>query len=116
MKRQLCSLLLLPALACSAFAATPPPEKLLAADTVAIFTVPDYAKTRTPWKQWPASQLWADASMKAFKEKFTKKFQSDLIEPLEKEFGIKFEDYSGLAQGQVTLALTPNGWNTDSPK
>ena len=116
MKRQLCSLLPLLALAFPGFAAAPPPEKLLAGDTVAVFSIPDYAKSRAAWNQWPARLLWADPSMKPFKEKFTKKLQSDLIEPLEKEFGIKFADYSGLAQGQVTLALTPNGWNTDSPK
>src|SRR5690349_19485976 len=116
MRRQLYSLPLLLALAFPALAATPPPEKLLAADTVALFTVPDYAKTRAAWKQWPPNRLWADPSMEPFKKRFTKKLQSDLFDPPEKEFGIKFADYSGIAQGQVTLALTPNGWNTDSPK
>jgi hypothetical protein len=116
MKYQLCSLPLLIAFALPGVAATPPPEKLLAADAVAVFTVPNYAKSKAAWGQWPASQLWADAAMKPFKEKFMKKFQSELVAPLEKDLGIKFADYSGLAQGQVTLALTPNGWNTDSPK
>jgi hypothetical protein len=116
MKHQLCSLPLLFPLAFSGLAAAPPPEKLLAADTVAVFTIPEYARSKAAWNQWPASQLWADPAMKPFKEKFVKKFQSDLVAPLEKEFGIKFSDYSGLAQGQVTLALTPNAWNTDAPK
>jgi len=116
MKRQLCALLLLLALAFPGLAATPPPEKLLAADTVAVFTIPDYAKSSAAWNQWPASRLWADPAMKPFKEKFMKKFKSDVVEPLEKEFGIKFADYSGLAQGQLTFALTPNAWNTDSPQ
>jgi hypothetical protein len=44
------------------------------------------------------------------------KLQSDLIAPMEKEFGVKLSDYSGLAQGQVTFALTPNDWDGDSPK
>jgi hypothetical protein len=116
MMRPLCSLPLLLALVFPGLAATPPPEKLLAGDTVAIFTIPDYAKSKAAWSQWPASLLWADPSMKPFKEKFMKKLQSDLVAPLEKEFGIKFSDYWELAQGQVTLALTPNGWNTDAPK
>jgi hypothetical protein len=97
-------------------APTPPPEKLLAADTVAIFTIPDYAKASAGWKQWPASQLWADPSMKPFKDKFMTKLGSDVVTPLEKEFGVKFNDYAGLAQGQVTLALTPTGWEGNSPQ
>jgi len=116
MKRHLCSLGLLLACAASSFAATPPPEKLLAADTVAIFTIPEYAKASASWKQWPASLMWADPSMKPFRDKFMGKFQSDVVAPLEKEFGVKFADYAGLAQGQMTIALTPNGWNGDAPK
>lgn len=116
MKRRLCSLGLLLAGTFACLAAAPPPEKLLAADTVAVLTVPDYAKASASWKQWPASQLWGDPSMKAFRDKFVNKLQSDLVTPLEKEFGVKFADYSGLAQGQLTVALTPNGWGGPDPK
>ena len=42
------------------------------------------------------------------------KFKSDLVEPLEKSLGIKFSDYSNLAQGQCTLAVTQNGWEGQS--
>ena len=83
MKRQLCCLSLFFAFAASA--ATPPPEKVLAGDTVAVFTVPDYAKASAAWKQWPASLLWADPAMKPFKDKFVNKLRSDLLAPLEKE-------------------------------
>src|SRR6266545_1922838 len=107
MKCHLCNLGLLLACAATSFAATPPPEKLLSADTVAVFTVPEYAKASASWKQWPISLVWADPSMKPFRDKFVNKFQSDVIAPLEKEFGVKFSDYSGVAQGQVTVALTP---------
>ena len=82
MKRQLHSLGLLLACAFTSLAATPPPEKLLPADTVAVFTIPDYTKASASWKQLPASVLWADASMKPFKDKFMAKFQSDLVEPM----------------------------------
>lgn len=111
MKRQLLTLVLLAACAFSTFAATPPPEKLLPADTVAVLTVPDFAKASATWKQAPASLLWADPAMKAFKDKFMSKFRSDLVEPMEKELGIKISEYSELAQGQVTFALTANEWN-----
>jgi len=116
MRRQLCCLSLLFIFAVVAHAATPPPEKLLPADTVAVFTMPDYTKASAVWKQWPASQLWADAAMKPFKDKLTNKLSSELVAPLEKELGIKFSDYTGLAQGQITIALTPNGWDTEAPK
>lgn len=112
MKRQLLALGLLISCAFASLAAVPPPEKLLPADTVAVLTIPDYAKSSAVWKQAPASQLWADPSMKAFRDKFMAKFQSDLVEPLEKQLGVKFSEYLELAQGQVTFALTANDWNS----
>ncbi len=116
MKRHLCSLGLLLAAVITSFAAVPQPEKLLAADTVAVFSIPDFAKASAAWKQWPASLLWAESSMKPFKDKFMAKLQSDVVEPLEKELGIKFSDYTSLAQGQLTFALTPNAWDSNAPK
>jgi len=44
--------------------------------------------------------------MKPFREKLTAKFKAELTDPLEKELGIKFADYSDLAQGQCTVAVT----------
>lgn len=111
MKRHFHALGLLLACAGASFGATPPPEKLLSADTVAVLTIPDYAKTSAAWKQSPSSRLWADPSVKAFRDKFTGKLQADLIGPLEKQLGIKFSDYTELAQGQVTFALMANEWN-----
>jgi len=91
-------------------AAVPPPEKLLPAETLFVLTVPDYKKSSGQWSQWPSSRLWRDPSMKPFREKFVNKLKSDLIEPLEKELGMKLSDFESLAQGQVTLAVTANGW------
>ena len=42
--------------------------------------------------------------MKPIVDKFTGKFQSEIIAKLEQQFGVKLSDYSSLAQGQVTLA------------
>jgi len=110
MKRQITSLAALILLAGSGVAATPPPDQLLASDTLAVFTIPEYAKAKATWSQWPGALLWADPSVKPFKDKLLAKVKTDLFEPLEKQFGLRFADYSGLAQGQVTLALTQNGW------
>src|SRR6185503_18594558 len=99
-------------------AATPPPEKLLSADTLAVLTIPDYGRTRGVLSNWPTSLLLKDPSMKPFVDKFMKKFTADVVAPLEKEFGLKISDYRGLAQGQVTVALTRGAWdgaNDESP-
>jgi hypothetical protein len=88
-------------------AAVPSPEKLLPADTLGIYTIPDFAKAKISLSKWPLAQLWRDAEMKAFRDKFLEKFKTDVLTPLERELGIKFEDYSSLAQGQLTLATTP---------
>ena len=92
-------------------AAVPPPEKLLPTDTLFVMTVPDMAKAGSIWKQSPSALLWNDAAMKPFKDKFLAKFKSDVIESLEKELGVKFADYTQLAQGQLTIAATQNGWD-----
>lgn len=111
MKRQLLALGLLLTCAFAGVAAVPPPEKLLPSDTVAVLTIPDYARSSGVWKQAPVSQLWADPALKPFKDKFMTKFQSEFVDPLEKQFGVKFSEYLDLAQGQVTFALTANDWN-----
>jgi len=108
MKRSLLHASLLCALALPAAvsaAPVPPPEKLLPADALFVLSIPDYAKSSAAWKRWPSARFWNDASMKPFRDKFTKKFQSDVVAPLEKELGIKFADYEGLVQGQVSLAI-----------
>src|SRR5213594_3503077 len=90
------------AITVTSFGATPAPDKLLAADTLAVYTVPDYAKAKTTTSQWPFSQLWRDPVMRPFADKLTGKIKSDLIVPLEREFGLKFSDFADLAQGQLT--------------
>ena len=99
-------------LAC--FAGTPPPDKLLAADTLAVFTVPDYPKAKATWSQWPAARVWADEALKPFADKFLGKLKSELMAPMEREFGLNFSDYGDLTRGQLTLAVTQNDWDGKS--
>src|SRR5688572_21215981 len=91
----------------AASAPVPPPDKLLPADTVAVLTITDYQKAKGDWDKWALVRLWKDGAMKPFREKFHTKLKADLMEPLEREFGVKFADYKDLCQGQVTLAFTP---------
>ena len=102
------------ALITNSIAATPPPDKLLASDTLAVFTVPDYARTKAASSQWPGRQLWADPAVKPFADKLLGKIKSDLLAPLEREFGVNFSEFAGLVQGQLTFALTQNGWDGKS--
>ena len=94
----------------SSRAAVLPAEKLLPDDTLLMLTVPDCTKTREVTKKSPMAQLWGDPAMKPFREKFLTKLREELVGPLERELGIKLDDYANLAQGQLTLALTANGW------
>jgi len=91
-------------------AAVPPPEKLLPAETLGVFTVPDYAKATAAYNANASSQLLRDPVLKPFKDKLLNKIDEEFIKPLERELGVKFADYSGLAQGQVTFAVLQNGW------
>jgi len=97
-------------LAINASAAVPPVEKLLPDDTLVMVTTPDFTKARQQYRSSAQTQLWDDPAMKPFKEKFMAKLDETLIQPLEKDLGVKFEDYTNLAQGQITFALTQNGW------
>ena len=91
-------------------AAVPPVEKLLPDDTLFMATTPDFTKAREQYRASSQTQLWNDPAMKPFKEKFMVKLNETLIQPLEKDLGVKFEDYTNLAQGQITFAITQNGW------
>jgi hypothetical protein len=98
-------------LACTSRAVIPSPEKLLPDDTLVVVTSPDLAKARQAWKQLPQSQLWNDPALRAFKEKFLAKWNDELVTPLERELKIRFNDYTSLLQGQLTFAVTRNGWD-----
>jgi hypothetical protein len=111
MKRILPLLAALAALAFQSPAAVPPVEKLLPDDTLVLLSIPDFAKVREIYSNSPQGQLWRDPSLKAFKEKFLDKLKETWIAPLERELGVQLADYSSLPQGQLTLALTQNGWD-----
>jgi hypothetical protein len=103
-------------LALGASGAVPPPDKLLPAETLALLTVTDVAKARSTYGRWATIQLWNDPALKPFKDKFMGKLTNEVVAPLEKAFGLKFSDYSGLAQGQCTLAWTKGDLDTGGEK
>jgi hypothetical protein len=94
----------------TALAGVPSAERLLPEDTLVLVTAPDFAKLSQVTGKSREAQLWNDPAMKPFKEKFLTKWNEDLVKPLEREWDIKIADYTALLQGQVTLAITRNGW------
>jgi len=95
-------------------AAVPAPEKILPDDTLIVLTAPDFSKLREAWAKTPQSQFWNDPAMRPFREHILSKWNEDLVKPLERELGVKFDEYAGLLQGQVTLAVLQNGWQGDN--
>jgi hypothetical protein len=91
-------------------AAVPPAENLLPADTLFFLAIPDCAALRAAAQQSPQWLFWSDPAMKPFHDKFNAKFEDTLIAPLEQALGLKLADFVDLPQGQLTFAVTQNGW------
>ncbi|HWW01453.1 MAG TPA: hypothetical protein VNZ64_17280 [Candidatus Acidoferrum sp.] len=91
-------------------AAIPAAEKLLPDDTLVLVTAPDFSRLRDLAKKMPQAQCWNDPAMKPFKDKFLLKWNEELVKPLERELDVKLGDYTSLLQGQITFAVTQNGW------
>lgn len=91
-------------------AAIPPAESLLPADTLLMLTVPDFTKLRAAATQSPQWLCWNDPAMKPFHDKFLANFKGQFVAPLERDLGVKMSDFTDLPQGQLTFAITQNGW------
>ncbi|HEY2329433.1 MAG TPA: hypothetical protein VGI63_06425, partial [Verrucomicrobiae bacterium] len=91
-------------------AAIPPAENLLPADTLLLVTTPDCAVLRAALQRSPQALCWNDPAMKPFHDKFMGKWNETLVAPMEKDLGLSLGDFTDLAQGQFTFALTQNGW------
>ncbi len=91
-------------------AAIPPAESLLPSDTLLVFTVPNFSAMRQTAQQSPQWLLWNDPAMKSFRNDFTAKWNQKFVAPLEQNLGISISDYLPLLQGQLTFAITQNGW------
>ncbi len=91
-------------------AALPPVEQLLPADTLFVFAILDCAKMRAIHQRSPYGQLWSDPAMRPFREKFVAKWKEEFVAPLERDLGVKFDDFRSLPQGQFALAVTQDGW------
>jgi hypothetical protein len=91
-------------------AGVPAPERLLPEDTLVVVTAPDFTKFKQVCLRPPEIGLWNDEAMRPFRNKFVSKLKQELVEPLERELKVSLETVAGLPQGQLTFALTQNGW------
>lgn len=96
--------------ALSVSATIPPPEALLPENTLMVFTIPNVSTLRATVKQSPQWLLWNDPAMKPFRDDFLAKWRQKIVAPLEKNLGLTIADYLPLLQGQLTFAITANGW------
>ena len=108
--KKLLAILLSLAFTASLRAAIPAAENLLPSDTLFFLAIPDCSALRTAAHQSPQWLFWSDPAMKPFHDKFTAKFEDTLVAPLEQTLGLKIADFADLPQGQLTFAVTQNGW------
>lgn len=113
MMKRFAVLLALAGLCFQGRADVPPPEKILPRDTALVVTAPDWPKARAFLTNSSYGRLWQDPAIRPFKDKFIENLNTEALKPLEHNLGIKFSDYQGLAQGQVTFALIPAHQNPD---
>lgn len=92
-------------------AVIPPAENLLPADTLLMLTVPDWSRLSATAQQSPQWMLWCDPAMKPFRDNFTAKWNEKFVAPMEQSLGVSIDDYLPLLQGQLTFAVTQNGWD-----
>ena len=93
-----------------AAALIPGPEKLLPHDTLLLVTAPDFRKLSEIYRQSPPARFLNDPAMKPFTDKFISKWKQEFLKPLQRELNVDFDSYASLLRGQVTFAVTQNGW------
>jgi len=96
------------AFACSA--ATPPPQELLPADTLAVLTAPNWTTLNADSAKSATSRFLTDPAMRPFVEKFKTAWNKNILAPIERDLGIQFSDYADIITGQITAAVVQNGW------
>ena len=78
---------------------------LLPADTLAVITIPDVPAAQAAFWSDPLIRLFADPSMKKYADKIKTVWENQAIPAVEKEFGIKLNEYAELMNGQLTVGV-----------
>jgi hypothetical protein len=88
------------------------PAQLLPPDTLAVLSLPDADKAAVSWNESAYGKLWQDPALKPFRDRVVEKWTEHLAAPLQRQLGIKLTEYLDMAHGQLTLAITRNGWGS----
>ena len=91
-------------------AAVPPPPQLFPQDTLLLATVPDWTAAQSSLGSAPLGQLWSDPAMRPFRDKFEAQFREKFLGTLEKDLGIKSQDFLPLFQGQISFGALKADW------
>lgn len=100
----------------TAGAAVPPPPQLFPQDSLLLLTVPDWTAAQSSVSGAPLGRLWADPVMKPFRDKFEAGFREKFLADVEKDLGVKPQDFLPMLQGQLSLAVIKAGWNPADEK
>lgn len=88
----------------------PGPEVYLPADTLAVVTVPDMGRWDAATQGLALRRLWGDPAMKPFRDRLEVSWRTEVLEPLERELGVRVWDCLELVHGQWTFAWIRDGW------
>ncbi len=80
-----------------------------------VATVPDWTAAEAGMRTAPIGQMWADPVMRPFRDKAEKQIREKLFGSMEKDLGIKTEDFLALLQGQISFAAIRGDWKPSEP-
>ncbi|MFN0066575.1 MAG: hypothetical protein ACKVYV_02965 [Limisphaerales bacterium] len=86
-------------------AATPPVEKLLPTNTLAVVTTASFAAARQAWGTQAWARLWADPAMTEFRVHAESRFRTNVIEALAGVLGVNPRELAALTDGQLAVAV-----------
>src|SRR5262245_27331902 len=91
----------------ASWAAAPPAERWLPAETLGYLTIPSVAASRSAWSNQPPAAFWRDPAMQPFRRRFTENMEAELLAPLAALTGLHADRLLDHAEGQVTLVFLP---------
>lgn len=89
----------------SGLAAESKPETLVPEDAFAVFTIPHFPDAKEAFWSDPYVRLFQDAAMENFTKQIQSAWETFVIRGVEEKWNVRLDDYAGLLNGQITLAL-----------
>lgn len=91
--------------ALSGRAAQSTPETLVPDDALLVLAIPYFPDAKAAFLSDPFIRMFQDAAMKEYANKVKSTWQTRVVDELEKQFGIRLNEYTELLNGQLTMAL-----------